>query len=36
MALAAWRFAQEERWDRRAQRMLALYEEVLRDADRPF
>lgn len=36
MALAAWRFAQEERWDRRAQRMLALYEEVLRDAGRPF
>ena len=33
MAQAAWRFAQEERWDRRAERMLSLYEEVL-DAHR--
>ena len=33
MSQAAWRFAQEERWDRRAERMLSLYEEVL-DAHR--
>jgi glycosyltransferase involved in cell wall biosynthesis len=34
MAQAAWRFAQAERWDRRAERMLALYEEVLSHAHR--
>ena len=32
MALAAWRFAQEERWDKRAERMLNIYEELLHDA----
>ncbi len=36
MALAAWRFAQQERWDRRAERMLGIYEEVVRDAHRRF
>ncbi|RKQ88844.1 glycosyltransferase family 4 protein [Brockia lithotrophica] len=34
MSREAWRFAQEERWDRRAERMLALYEEVLSHAHR--
>lgn len=34
LAQGAWRYAQEERWDRRAQRMLGLYEEVLSRAHR--
>jgi hypothetical protein len=34
MAQAAWRYAQAERWDRRVERMLALYEEVLSHAHR--
>lgn len=34
MAQAAWRYAQAERWDRRAERMLTLYEEVLSHAHR--
>lgn len=29
LALGAWRFAQEERWNRRAERMLRLYERLL-------
>ncbi|MER3523033.1 MAG: hypothetical protein C4326_02955 [Ignavibacteria bacterium] len=36
MALAAWRFAQQERWDRGAERMLGIYEELSRDAHRDF
>jgi len=34
MAQAAWRYAQAERWDRRVERILALYEEVLSHAHR--
>lgn len=36
MALAAWRFAQEERWDRRVDRVLTIYEGVLDGAHRRF
>lgn len=34
LAQGAWRYAQKERWDHRAHRMLELYEEVLRRAHR--
>lgn len=36
LAQGAWRYAQQERWDRRVERMLGVYEEVLSDAHRPF